>query len=481
MSRLDALYLRSPLWLQNASVAAYGWWWHRRRFGEHYRHLVRELIEHERWTSEEIERYQGSRLDEVLRAALQSPYYRPLVEQAGVSSAMRLRDALAGLPLLSKQQLRTSSKALLTGRAPRGTITFKSSGTTGTPTEIFYTRQFHAVEVAVIEARNLRWAGATYRERRVMFGARKICRFDQDQPPFWRFSPAENLAYASVYHLTPKFLPAYIRFLRSFKPVVVMGYPSALYAVAQFALAHNEVLPAATGVFTSAERVEDHMRDVIERAWQTRLFDRYGAVEGCVSASQCEHGRYHVNPEVGIVEILDGQGRPVGPGVDGEVVCTGLQNLLQPLIRYRIGDTARWATDQTCPCGRQFPILDGINGRVEDVCYTADGRQIVRFDTVFKGVDRIREAQVIQDAIDAFRVDVVPAGGFNADDVKLIAQNLRVHVGNVGVKVECVPSIPRTAAGKFRAVICRLSPEEKDRLGGVTSQSREAVLARPVD
>src|SRR4030095_8924899 len=117
----------------------------------------------------------------------------------------------------------------------KGTISFKSSGTTGTPTEIWYTREFHALELAVPEARNLHWAGVDYRERRVMFGVRKVFHFDQYKPPFWRFSPAENMAYASIYHLSPRFLAYYLEFLRSYRPAVVMGYPSALNTVASYA------------------------------------------------------------------------------------------------------------------------------------------------------------------------------------------------------------------------------------------------------
>ena len=205
-------------------------------------------------------------------------------------------EALSRLPFLSKEEVRTHPRELLTGNVPRGTMTFKSSGTTGTPTVIFYTREFHALETAVIEARNLNWARVTYRDRRVMFGARKICRFSQTKPPFWRFSPAENMAYASVYHLAPEYFSAYLAFLRAFQPSVIAGYPSALFAVAQHALEHNQLLPAARAICTSAERVSEHLRSTIERAWSARVYDRYGAVEGCVSACQCEHGRYHVEP-----------------------------------------------------------------------------------------------------------------------------------------------------------------------------------------
>lgn len=479
MSAIETAYMRSPVWCQNALVATYGWWWNRRRFGEHFHRLVSELRAHEQWTAADFRAYQEVHLQRLLRAARQSPYYDRVMSTAGVSSEMPPFQALKLLPLLSKDQLRTQPKELLTGRPPKHTVTFNSSGTTGTPTTIYYTREFHSLEVATIEARNLNWAGVTYSERRVMFGARKVCRFDQQRPPFWRFSPAENMAYASVYHLTPEFLPAYLKFLREFRPAVIMGYPSALYAVAQYVLDRGDRPSQARAVFTSAERLPDYMRAAIESAWQAPIYDRYGAVEGCVSASQCEHGRYHVNAEVGIIEILDANGADADPGAEGEVVCTGLHNTLQPLIRYRIGDTARWSVEQKCPCGRWLPILEGIDGRVEDMCYTADGRQIVRFDTVFKGVANVRQAQVTQETLDLFTITVVPADGFGEDDIRQIKKNMRLHVGDIAVKVCCEAAIPLTDSGKFRAVICRLSPQDRRRVGrSVLGAEAAAVSAQ---
>ena len=404
-----------------------------------------ELHEREHWTGDQFLSYQETQLRKVLSACWHSPHYRRVFLETGITTGMSPFEALARLPFLSKDELRTDGRQLLTiSPPPRGTATFKSSGTTGTPTEIYYTAEFHALEVAVAESRNFKWAGVTHTDRRVMFGARKVCRFTQTRPPFWRFSPAENMAYASVYHLAPDFVPAYIDFLRRYKPRVVMGYPSALYTVAQYALAHDYLPAAAHAICTTSEKVPDHMRTAIETAWQAKIYDRYGAVEGCMFASQCEYGRYHVSPEIGIIEILDSRGNAVGPGVDGEVVCTGLQNVLQPLIRYRIGDCARWAVDQSCPCGRELPVLDGIEGRVEDVCRTADGRHIIRFDTAFKGVSNIREAQIVQEKVDLFIVNVVPSAGFGGPDKTKIRDNMRLHVGDAGVHIECVASIPRT-------------------------------------
>jgi phenylacetate-CoA ligase len=255
-----------------------------------------------------------------------------------------------------------------------------------------------------------------------------------------------------------------LEFLRSYKPKVIMGYPSALQTIAQYALAHNDFPAPANGVFTTSETVTAQAREAIEEAWQCRVHDRYGAVDGCVFASQCEYGRYHLSPEVGIVEIVDREGKQCQPEEMGEVICTGLQNTLQPLIRYRIGDVARWAANQTCECKRQMPILEAIEGRFEDICYTPDGRQMLRFDTVFKGVHNICEAQVIQERPNLFLLKVVPTDGFNEEDAQRLLNNMRLHVGDVRTHVETVSSIARSSSGKFRAVVCKLSPEEKARL-----------------
>lgn len=458
----ERFYLTSPMWAQQVTVAAYGWWWYRRRFGPHFHRLVNEFKAREGWRVENFVSYQEAQLRKVLTAAWHSPYYRQVFSEADVSPDMEPFDALCRMPILSKETLRRRAKELLTQNPPpRGTINFKSSGTTGTPTEIYYTPKFHALELAVPQARNLNWAGVNHRERRLMLGVRKVCHFDQDKPPFWRFSPAENMAYGSIYHLSPKFLPYYLEFLRSYGPATVMGYPSALNTIASYALNNNDMPLPAKAVFTTSETVTTDARDRIETAFQCRLYDRYCAVEMCLFASQCEYGRYHISPDVGIIEIVDFQGKKVPLGVMGEVICTGLQNTLQPLIRYRIGDVARWAIDQNCPCGRAMPILEGIEGRVEDICYTPDGREILRFDTVFKGVENIREAQVVQDELNSFTIYVVPTKEFNTCDVETIENNMRLHVGNVNTKVRSVTFISRSASGKFRAVICNLTSYDK--------------------
>jgi len=461
----ERIYFASPILIQQIAVSLYGWWWYRRRMTPHFYRLVDEYKSREHWTREQFLADQEKHLLQLLKTAERSLYYQMLFKEAKVNWQLPAFEILAGLPLLSKEILRTRARDLLTQNpVPKDTMVFKSSGTTGTPTEIYYSPEFHALELAVPAARNLAWAGISVHSRRVMFGVRKVCRFDQGKPPFWRFSFIENMAYASVYHLSPKNIPAYLDFLRTYRPEMIMGYPSALHTIAQYALEHNDMPAPAKAIFTTSETVTELHRQIIENAWQCKIHDRYGAVEGCVLAFQCEHGRYHVSPEVGVIEILNAEGQPCALGEIGEVVCTGLNNFLQPLIRYQTGDVGRWAKDQSCPCGRQMPILESIEGRVEDICVTSDGRQMLRFDTVFKGVENIREAQVVQEHLDLFTIRVVPTDIFEEYDIQKIKDNMCLHAGKVSVEVHLVDQIERTASGKFRAVICKLSQDEKDRV-----------------
>lgn len=465
-SIVDKIYFNSPVWIQHILVAAWGVGWYYRRFGPLFHKYLNEFCERDRWTENQFREYQTKLLTRVFDVAWESVYYRKIFTDAGIVKEMNPWDAMKRMPILTKEILRTNGDDLLTTSSlPKGTKFFNTSGSTGTPISIPYTPAYLAIQSAVASCRNIKWGGVTEKSRRFMSGGRKVCNFDQNTPPFWRYSPVENLAYGSSYHLSERFLPYYVEFLKKFKPEVIMGYPSSLSIIARYVLEHGESLPPAKLASTSAETVSPEQRSVIQSAWQCKLYDRYGSVEGCIYVGQCEHGRYHISPDIGIVEIVDAKGQPCPPGVPGELVCTGLHNTIQPLIRYRIGDIARWAEDQHCACERHTPILESIEGRVEDMCYTPDGRQMLRFHAVYYGLRGVKQAQVVQETPNQFMINVVATPEFSIQEINTIKSNMRKHVGgDVDVVVMQVPEIQRNKSGKVQAVVCKLSAEQKEAL-----------------
>jgi phenylacetate-CoA ligase len=190
----------------------------------------------------------------------------------------------------------------------------------------------------------------------------------------------------------------------------------------------------------------------VEAAFGCRVFDHYGAAEMVALVTQCEHGRYHPNPEFGILEVLV-DGRPAAPGERGQIVATGFVNTVMPLIRYLTGDSAV-VGEPGCPCRRAFPVLEQIEGRFDDVVITPDGRRIGRLDPIFKSVTSFYETRIVQTSPSRVRVEIVPAERYDpADEVQLVDELRRRLGSSMQIEIARVQSIPRTASGKLRAVV----------------------------
>jgi phenylacetate-CoA ligase len=213
---------------------------------------------------------------------------------------------------------------------------------------------------------------------------------------------------------------------------------------------------------TSSEALTPGMKAVIDQAWGCRAFQEYGSVENCSLATECEAGSLHVSTDFGIVEIIDDFGSPAAPGVEGRVVCTGLLNEAQLLVRYEIGDTAMWSTEP-CPCGRShLPVLTRITGRVEDVVVSPDGRQMVRFHGIFINVPHVAQGQIVQESGDHFTVRVVTDDGFGSAEEAEIRKRMTDRLGPISVDVVRVAELERSARGKVRAVISRIDSSGVD-------------------
>jgi phenylacetate-CoA ligase len=142
---------------------------------------------------------------------------------------------------------------------------------------------------------------------------------------------------------------------------------------------------------------------------------------------------------------------------DGTMICTGLNNLAMPFIRYRVGDVAQPKAGE-CPCGCAFPLIDRVVGRVEDYIRTPDGRSIGRLDHLLKDVTHVREAQIVQKEIHAIVLRIVRRAGYSAQEEQIIRTEARLRLGDaLRIQFEYVDSIERTANGKFRFIISELS------------------------
>lgn len=459
---LDRIYASSPVWMQQLGINAYGWFWARRRLGEVFERTWREYVERESWSPERMQEFVEIQLrTQVQRAYREVPFYREAFRRHGVSEALLERftvSDLARLPLLEKAEVRAHPEALLTETAARKPPpAFATSGTTGTPLRVYWDSPVHQHNIAVREARSYRWAGVSIRDPRTMIGGRLIVPKAHSKPPFWRYNRWEHQLYLSAFHISPENVPDYVAALNRFQPVTMTGYASGNFFLARFIGELGLQVHSPRAIITSSERLEPHMRRVLESVYRSRAFEEYGSVENCTLATECERGRLHIHPDFGWTEILLPDGRPAPPGETGEIVATGFANCNQIFLRYRTGDLACWATD-ACPCGRNaLPVLQELVGRLEDTVVGPDGRETVRFHGLFVDLPGIAEGQVVQEGLDRFLINLVPSPLFSAQDEEAVRNRMKARLGP-GVIVDFVrlAVIPREANGKFRAVISRV-------------------------
>ena len=83
---------------------------------------------------------------------------------------------------------------------------------------------------------------------------------------------------------------------------------------------------------------------------------------------------------------------------------------------------------------------------------------------MFKGGLPLREAQIVQEALDVVRVRYAPAPGFASAHKRVLVERIRARLGEMRVVLEETGEIPRTRNGKFRAVVCQLSLADRERV-----------------
>jgi phenylacetate-CoA ligase len=460
MSRLKRLYPHLPYPLRSAAAALHGYRLWNTRYGPGADAAVSAALERDRWSSAQWLTREGEVLPRLLRhAAANVPYYREQWSARRRAGDHASVEYLENWPILEKSVLRAlpPSALLADSGVTRPILRDTTSGTTGTPLTILADRAAVREWYALHEARTRLWHGVSRHDRWAILGGQLVAAQTARKPPFWVWNAGLRQLYMSSYHLAPAWIGAYLDALWRYRVRYILGYTSALVSLARHAVGTAWQPPPLAVVLTNAEPLRPHERALLQRAFGCPVRETYGMSEMVAGATECEAGRLHVWRDAGILELLEPASSHATADAGADIVCTTLLNHAMPLVRYRIGDRATAGPPASCPCGRTLPLIESIDGRNDDVLYTVDGREVGRLDPVFKEYTGVHEAQIIQERIGAIRVRYVPAPGNARAGLDALATSLRERLGDVDIAFEAVDAIERTAAGKFRAVVCRIN------------------------
>ena len=443
--------------MQNLLVSAYGYTWKQRRLGGIFTEEYAKAKQRENFTAAQWQTYQQQQLQKILLHAFEHvPYYEETFLSNGLNAETLKKISIENInevPVLSKEALRKyGTSSLLADVREKGGSFFASSGSTGTPTQILFSHAMHQRWFALFELRVRNWAGVSSDIARGMIGGRRIIPAANSNPPFYRYNFFEKQVYFSAYHINAKNAADYVSGMRKHKVTYMTGYAMSNFILARFLKEQNIEAPQLKAVVTSSEKLTDEMRQTFKEVYGCKTFDGWSGLEACGLITECEHGSLHISPDAGLIEVLDNNLQPVPTGIPGTVYCTGFLNYDQPLIRYNIGDQIILSEKQ-CNCGRAMPVVKEILGRTEDVVIGKDGREMVRFHSVFNGLKSVKQAQVIQNNIDEIIIKIVTEDGLNLTEAALIKSRIESQLGSIQIHIEEVNEIPLTGNGKFKAVI----------------------------
>ena len=161
------------------------------------------------------------------------------------------------------------------------------------------------------------------------------------------------------------------------------------------------------------------------------------------------------------MEILRADGSPCAPGEDGRLVITDLVNR-----GHAAASATRWAiaacspTDP-CPCGRGWPLLAALTGRIADFLVALDGSRVAGISLIENTLTRlpgIRQLQLVQEERGALVANLVPATGWSEITARALTATLRDALGSdLRVEIRLAERIAQEPSGKYRFSICRVT------------------------
>ena len=419
----------------------------------------REYEAQQWWSPQALADLQWQKLQVLLdHCQRRVPYYRETWAAAGVdvNDFTGVGD-LRFLPTVDKAAIRENRQAFIAEGWEDRILTKNTGGSTGEPLHFGFTRESDERRMAVM-FRGYAWAGAAP-GRRVAYlwgaPAADLPRLAQlREALFHRFFHRRMF---DINRLDPEVLESLRRQLLRYRPRAIVGYVAPLQALADYALRQGRELPRVDGVLAAAEQLYPGQRELIEEAFRAPVFNTYGCREFMLIASECEHGRMHLNSDHLVVEAVDEAGQPATEG--GDLAITDLHNFGFPFVRYRNGDQGLPGASG-CPCGRGLPLLERLDGRSLDALRTPSGATIPGeyFFNVMRRVEGVRRFQVVQDAVDQLEVRYVLGPEFTADDQARIEAEIRRVLGDEPMEVtyRAMDELPTTASGKLRVTISRL-------------------------
>lgn len=384
------------------------------------------------------------------------PYYRELFDKCGfIPEKMDSLDYFQRIPILTKEIVRNNFETLQSDEIKKLRPRMcETSGSTGKPLHFYLDKNInHATFCLFYKTWSMADNWHLGQNQLVVsdYGEGEYNYADREYTYQWK----NQILHLSSSHLSLMSIDRLVKVVEKYKPKFLRGYPSSLCLFGKLCEEKNIRLKFSH-IFTGSETLLSTQKLFLEEFFGAKIIDHYTHWERTASICTCKCGKQHAHNYYGYHEVLDKSSNPIHEGV-GRLICTGLYNLAMPLIRYDTHDFVTIRKCSKCQCGSVMPIIDSIEGRVEDAIETPDGRKITCLNNAVKYSHNIIATSIYQPEISQIIVKVVPGNGYSfEEDEKPLIRELRDRLGNeINIEIQKVKQedIPKTKRGKVKFIV----------------------------
>lgn len=422
------------------------------RFGKEYADIKSQLLKNDEMSAAQLLESQARDMQIMLRHAYeQSPFHKERFDAAGIRiNEIVSPSDLQKLPIMERDDVRNSFDSIKAINAsnikPERLLT---GGTSGQPIHFLSDKKALVLEKACMFRH---WHRAGFRPGDNYASIRGLRLKVNPKRPTLQMGKE---TYVSSYHLSPTTLPHILEQFRKNNVSLITSYANTVAFFCKLISETGQKAPHIPRVISTSEMVTEMDRQIIKDSIGADVYDHFGMTELAGSASQCsELNAYHIATEMGVWEVVDENGKPSPPDVEGDLIVTGTKNFSFPWVRYRVGDRAILSSE-ACPCGRPHPILSKVVGKIGDYLITKGGERVTAsaLNMHDHAWDNVRRFQFVQTATDQVTVLVVPGLKFTQGDLDKIKQAVGPKLFHFDWKIELVEEVQKTERGKAPLII----------------------------
>ncbi len=422
------------------------------------KHLTRKKYLH----SGNLRTYQIKSINEMVsNARAHSPFYMELYEEYSVPKDFVVRTLadIRKLPVVKKEAFKAAcseNQVLCANLDEKNLHRERTTGSTGVPTEIFFTRDSQQKKKRV-KNRVFHDAGVRRYDRYCMIwrskpmSPRDIAR---QRNKLYFFLAAGDISNPMQSTLTREKINRSVRLILDFNPQIMHGYVSALFTIAEYLEKNNLDLPELKRVVTAAEYLPPTVWTTLENIFKCPVINFYGASEAsAIACSGANTRNMTISEDLYFAEVLDENDQPVRPGKPGLITLTNLTAKAMPFIRFQIGDMAM-VDDDFYNYGEDFRYFNSVEGRTNDVFELADGAVIFShlWHIFFRDQLWIERFQVIQRSPSSIEIKILPLRK-NESEFRSFRKLIQEKFEGISFDFRIVNGMEFGPGDKFRAVI----------------------------